>query len=124
MDDTFSSPSNGNVSEGSDGATDSEIFIDPPPDACPEAAGGYDGFRVYEVKTDGITSYLSIKHDVADWTTSCWSGAFLPTRSLLFDGDLMTLKSHTILSHDLFTLAEDATPINLDDQNTICEPYI
>jgi uncharacterized secreted protein with C-terminal beta-propeller domain len=130
VNDTFIPPSDGNVSEGSGGVSSSsapsgsEILIDPIPGPCYEATGGFDGFRVYEVKTDGITSYLSIKHDVADWTKSCWSGAFLPTRSLVFDGDLMTLKTHTILSHDLSTLAEDATPINLDDQNTVCEPYI
>ena len=125
VNDTLISPSDGNVSEGGDGgSSDSEILIDPLPGPCYEATDGYDGFRVYEVNTAGISSYLSIEHDIADWTKSCWSSAFLPTRSLVFDGDLMTLKSHTILSHDLSTLEADATPINLDDQNTVCEPYI
>ena len=125
VNDTLISPSDGNVSEGGDGgSSDSEILIDPLPGPCYEATDGYDGFRVYEVNTAGISSHLSIEHDIADWTKSCWSSAFLPTRSLVFDGDLMTLKSHTILSHDLSTLEADATPINLDDQNTVCEPYI
>jgi Beta propeller domain len=122
---TGSSPSSGNSSDGSEAEpVDSKIVIDPLPGPCYEATDGYDGFRVYEVTASGINTYLSIEHDIADWTKSCWSGAFLPTRSFVFDGDLMTMKTHTILSHDLSTLASDATPINLDDQNTVCEPYI
>ena len=127
---------NGNSTEGSDGGSssseaiddtiviDDAIVIDPIPGECYETTNGYDGFRVYDIATSGIKSYLSIEHDIADWTESCWSGALLPTRSLVFDGDLMTLKSHTILSHDLSTSASSATPINLDNQNTVCEPYI
>jgi hypothetical protein len=117
--------------EGKTGSTvqpetsDSRMFITPILQPCFEGTNGFDGFRVYEVTTEGISSYLSVKHDIADWTQkSCWSSAYLPTRSFVFDGDLMTLKSHTILSHDLSTLMEDAKPINLDDQNTVCEPYI
>jgi hypothetical protein len=112
-------------SSGADVASSSDILVDPvSPSICYEPSGGYDGFRVYEVTAQGISLYLSIQHDISDWYTSCWSSAFLPTRSLVFDGDLMTMKSHTILSHDLSTLSADAAPINLDNENTKCEPYI
>ena len=128
--DTSSSPPSdgGGVSTSSEGdeAPDSgnatDIFIDPFP-TCLEPAGGFDGFRVYEIKSSGIKPYLSIAHDLGNWF-GCWGGAFLQSRSLVFDGDLMTLKGHTILSHDLSTLLQDATPINLDDKVTVCEPYI
>jgi uncharacterized secreted protein with C-terminal beta-propeller domain len=107
-----------------DFATPTDDLV-PNPDigSCTEATDGYDGFRVYEVSTDGISLYMSIRHDVSNWTSTCWSDALLPARSLLFDGDLMTMKSHSILSHDLSTMEEDATPINLDNETTVCESY-
>lgn len=126
----ISPPTTANATGGDDVASttesvDSKIAVDPAfPSTCYEPSGGYDGFRVFEVTTEGISTYLSIQHDISDWYTTCWSGAFLPTRSLVFEGDLMTMKSHTILSHDLSTMSADAPPINLDNENTVCEPYI
>jgi uncharacterized secreted protein with C-terminal beta-propeller domain len=112
----------GGVATGSDGNS-SSIPIDPVPYPCYEPAGGFDGFRVYDIKSSGIAPYLSIAHDLDDWY-GCWSGAYLQSRSLVFDGDLMTLKGHSILSYDLSTRTQDATPINLDNNVSVCEPYI
>jgi uncharacterized secreted protein with C-terminal beta-propeller domain len=124
-----SDPSIGNSTDGAEIATsegaDSKIVIDDPfPTQCYEPVSGFDGFRVYEIKPEGIEQYFSIKHDVSDWFTTCWSAAYLPSRSLVFNGDLMTMKGHTILSHDLSTRVQDATPINLDTEVSVCEPYI
>ena len=39
----------------------------------------------------------------------------MQSRSIVVDGDLMTFKGHSILSHDLSDRVRDAEPINLDD---------
>jgi uncharacterized secreted protein with C-terminal beta-propeller domain len=119
-DTAVSSPSDGSSTVS---AADGGISIDPVPYPCYEPAGGFDGFRVYDIKSSGIAPYLSIAHDLDDWY-GCWSGAYLQSRSLVFDGDLMTLKGHSVLSYDLSTRTQDAAPINLDKNETVCEPYI
>jgi len=90
------------------------------------APDGFDGFRVYLIDPmEGISPYFSIEHGSGDFYRGCWSNAFLQSRSLVFEGDLMTMKSHSILSHDLTDRLQDAEPIDLDDslEEDKCSPY-
>jgi hypothetical protein len=43
----------------------------------------------------------------------CWSDSSLPSRNMVFDGNLITFKSHSILSTDLSTM-EQNWELNLD----------
>ena len=77
----------------------------------------FDGFYVYEVdQVTGIFPRFSIEHANNDQIRNgCWSrSGYLAARSLVFSGDVMTLKGHTILSHDLQTNLTNGPPVNLD----------
>lgn len=63
--------------------------------------GNYDGFYVFDVSRDGIEFRLNISHvDSADFY-GCYSQSQLPQRSLVFNGNVTTLKGHSVLSTDL-----------------------
>jgi Beta propeller domain len=104
----------------------SSVVIDYMPSQCWNTTGGFDGFRVYEVSaTAGIGERGSIEHASGNaFAYGCWSSAWLAPRSLVFSGELMTLKGHSILSHDLSTLQEIADPIILDTDVKDCRPWI
>lgn len=86
---------------------------------------GFDGFRLYKIDEEaGITPYFSIEHASSNFYDGCWSSAgYLQARSLVFGGDIMTFKGHSILSHDLTSQLPDTTPIKLDDGIVDCSPY-
>eukprot|EP00543_Licmophora_paradoxa_P001658 CAMPEP_0202447998 /NCGR_PEP_ID=MMETSP1360-20130828/6779_1 /ASSEMBLY_ACC=CAM_ASM_000848 /TAXON_ID=515479 /ORGANISM="Licmophora paradoxa, Strain CCMP2313" /LENGTH=1014 /DNA_ID=CAMNT_0049065353 /DNA_START=74 /DNA_END=3118 /DNA_ORIENTATION=+ len=64
--------------------------------------GNFDGFRVYDVsKTDGIRERMEISHVEWDAFYGCYYDAYLPERSFVFDGDVTTMKGHSIVSTDL-----------------------
>ena len=92
---------------------------------CYNITGVFDGFRLYKIDaTNGITEYFSIVHASGDLKSGgCWSGSSLQPRSLVFHGDIMTLKGHSILSHNLTSQKQNAAPINLDDGVAVCKPY-
>lgn len=80
----------------------------------------FDGFYVYDVDPDfdasveeGIALDFEISHFDSESLWYCFGRDYLPPRSLVFDGDLMTLKGHSILSHDLAT-EEKLFEIELD----------
>lgn len=76
----------------------------------------FDGFRIYSVNPEeGIEQYFDIAHASNDFYYGCYSYASLTPRSLVFDGDIVTLKGHSILSHDLTLRQADAEPVNLDE---------
>jgi len=79
----------------------------------------FDGFRLYKIDPEtGITPYVSIEH-ASSLYGGCWSrSAHLDARSMVFGGDILTLKGHSILSHDLTTKLVDAAPIHLDSNLT------
>lgn len=93
---------------------------------CYNNTGGFDGFRVYKIdETAGISQHVAIEHASGnDFAYGCWSSAFLQARSLVFDGELMTLKGHSILSNDLSTLEPIAAPIILDTKEEECHPWM
>lgn len=64
----------------------------------------FNGFIVYDIDViEGITKSFQFSHMKENTYNLCWSNALLPARSLVFDGDLTTMKGHTVMSHDLET---------------------
>jgi hypothetical protein len=66
----------------------------------------FDGFVVYDVdESRKISRLFEISHVLGDTdatgSTFCWSQDSLPPRSLVFNGNVTTLKGHTVLSTDL-----------------------
>ena len=84
----------------------------------------FDGFVVYnidisnkEISVAGIVTH----YEGQDEIESCWGEAMLPSRSMVFKGDLMTFKTHIIkMTKDVNNLSEEAWPeVNLDANRTM-----
>ena len=73
-------------------------------DTGPPTTGNFDGFYVYNVSPkDGISLRFKISHvDSADFY-GCYWGSNLPQRSMVFNGNVTTLKGHSVVSTDLDT---------------------
>jgi inhibitor of cysteine peptidase len=87
----------------------------------------FDGFKVYHVKTaaKSITEYYEISHG-SDYYNGCWGYSYVSPRSLVFGGNVWTLKTHTIQVHDLTNRVQVGdTEINLDEDLSAeeCTPY-
>jgi len=88
----------------------------------------FDGFVVYDVdETRDFKKKFNVSHvNAKDACYGCWSRNELPSRSLVYNGNVMTLKGHKVLSHILSneTFRWD---LNLDrnakDQNAFCYPW-
>jgi uncharacterized secreted protein with C-terminal beta-propeller domain len=85
----------------------------------------FDGFIIYDV--DETNTEFSKKFNVSHvytkehiGSTYCWSAARLASRSLVFDGDVMTMKGHTILRHDL-EIEVRTDYLNLDEGRDVQE---
>jgi len=73
--------------------------------------GSFDGFVVYDIAKDiddvnGISPSLTVSHvEPSNMSSSyhCWYSATLPSRSLVFNGKLTTIKGHTVVSTSLAT---------------------
>jgi hypothetical protein len=97
-------------------------------DGTTSSTDGFDGFRVYNIdETNGISIYTSISHafgNFDDTTMYCWSSSYLPSRSMVFSGDMMTFRGHTIVDTDLTTTTQKST-VNLDEglDPSKCSPY-
>lgn len=64
--------------------------------------GNFDGFFVYDVSRAGINLRMNISHvDSENFFGGCYSNSDLPQRSLVFNGDVTTLKGHSVVSTDL-----------------------
>jgi len=92
----------------------------------------FDGFTVYDVFPDDPDQKMDRRFEISHRRTSddsasegkavynyCWSYDRLEPRSLVFDGNVMTMKGHTVLSHDLdndgsVTADERLWTLNLD----------
>mmetsp|Transcript_8922 Transcript_8922/g.12689 ORF Transcript_8922/g.12689 Transcript_8922/m.12689 type:complete len:281 (+) Transcript_8922:977-1819(+) len=62
----------------------------------------FDGYKVYEISIDnGITEKHTIKHVQDEGFYYCYSRSILPERSFVFNGDVMTLKRHSVRLTDL-----------------------
>jgi Beta propeller domain len=88
----------------------------------------FDGFKVYNVNQEAktITEYYEISHG-SNFYNGCWGFSYLSPRSFVFGGDVWTLKTHTILIHDLTdrVAVGAAGGINLDQDldKQVCTPY-
>jgi len=79
------------------------------------AASFFDGFIVYNIPVDSgkkIGVSFEIPH-VDDGMRACWSQSSLTPRSMVFNGNVTTMKGHTILSHSLST-KDKQWMLNLD----------
>jgi hypothetical protein len=65
--------------------------------------GNFDGFYVYDVSPDGIVLRTTISHVESEAFYGCYSSAQLPQRSMVFNGNVTTLKGHSVFSTDLDT---------------------
>lgn len=65
--------------------------------------GNFDGFVAYDVSRKGISERITISHVESEQFYGCYYQAYLPERSFVFDGDVTTMKGHSVLSTDLDT---------------------
>eukprot|EP00540_Astrosyne_radiata_P006731 CAMPEP_0116865808 /NCGR_PEP_ID=MMETSP0418-20121206/25667_1 /TAXON_ID=1158023 /ORGANISM="Astrosyne radiata, Strain 13vi08-1A" /LENGTH=800 /DNA_ID=CAMNT_0004501349 /DNA_START=1054 /DNA_END=3456 /DNA_ORIENTATION=+ len=63
----------------------------------------FDGFVVYDISRQGISQRFNITHARGNEFYGCYYWARLPERSLVFNGNVTTLKGHSVLSTDLDT---------------------
>ena len=72
----------------------------------------FDGFHVFDINPDfeseGIEEGIKLDFTVAHYSSEepnldCYGKSSLKPRSLVFNVDMMTLKGHTVLGHDLGT---------------------
>lgn len=63
--------------------------------------GNFDGFVIFDVSKEGISERFRISHVESQDFWGCYYNAYLPERSLVFNGDVMTLKGHSIVSTNL-----------------------
>lgn len=90
----------------------------------------FDGFAVYDVFPDDLDKKIDRRLEISHRRTSpdtdsvsasyCWSYDRLEARSMVFDGNVMTMKGHTVLSHDLDSEGSVLPPaelwvLNLDE---------
>lgn len=63
----------------------------------------FDGFVVYDVdESNPFYKKFNISHVGVDEAADfCWSKKKLSSRSMVFDGDVMTMKGHKVLSHSV-----------------------
>jgi len=76
----------------------------------------FDGFVVYDVdETKDFSKKFNVSHvNPKDACNLCWTTDKLSPRSLVFDGNVMTLKGHTVLSHTL-DVGSFRWTLNLDE---------
>jgi hypothetical protein len=63
--------------------------------------GNFDGFYVYDVSREDISLRMTISHVQSKDFFDCYSSATLPQRSMVFNGNLMTVKGHSVVSTNL-----------------------
>ena len=80
----------------------------------PSKSGNFDGFITYDVSRQGISLRGEIPHVESNQFYGCFSNAYLPQRSLVFNGNVTTLKGHSVLSTDLDTFKK-TWELQLDD---------
>jgi hypothetical protein len=65
-------------------------------------ANEFHGYIVFKADETGIEEECRINHGYGDmYTNMCYYCAWLPRRSMIFDGDLVTLNDHFIASTDM-----------------------
>ena len=81
----------------------------------------FDGFVVYDVKLGNITPSYEIEHSDSSYMyTGCFYNARMPARSLVFQSQLTTILSHSVISTSLDT-GEQNWNVSLDEGLNITE---
>jgi hypothetical protein len=65
--------------------------------------GNFDGFFLYDVSRTGISQRMNITHAASQDFYGCYYQAYLPERSFVFNGNVTTMKGHSVISTDLDT---------------------
>ena len=65
--------------------------------------GNFDGFVAYDVSAQGISLRLNVSHVESEQFYGCYYRAYLPERSFVFNGNVTTMKGHSVVSTDLDT---------------------
>ena len=68
-----------------------------------ETSGNFDGFVAYDVSSAGIAPRLNVSHVESSQFFGCYYQAYLPERSFVFNGNVTTMKGHSVVSTDLDT---------------------
>ena len=63
--------------------------------------GNFDGFFLYDVSRSGISQRMNITHVASQDFYGCYYHASLPERSFVFNGNVTTMKGHSVISTDL-----------------------
>lgn len=103
----------------------SVVLTDSSEDASSDS---YDGFLVFHIDPVlGMQEKFAIKHATGDYLTDgCYGIHHLRPRSLVFTNNstnrtiAITIKGHSIQSHDLLTTFETVGSVNLDEDVTDC----
>lgn len=95
-----------------------------------EVYNDFDGFQVYDINaTDGIKSVGNVTHaDSALMEWGCFSNTYISSRSMVFNGRLMTMKGHSIIMSDSLEDPSTLWTLNLDmnrnkTSQTDCMPW-
>jgi len=86
-----------------------------------EAEDSFDGFRIYNIdELEGITKVGEVIHADADLMSgACFSWAYIPSRSMVFNGNLLTMKGHTIImTQNVLSPDNTLWSIDLDEGRT------
>ena len=66
-----------------------------------DPTGNFDGFFLYDVSRSGISQRMNITHVASQDFYGCYYHASLPERSFVFNGNVTTMKGHSVISTDL-----------------------
>jgi len=86
-----------------------------------EDATDFDGFRIYNIdEMEGITKVGEVIHADADlMSRACFSWAYIPSRSMVFKSNLLTMKGHTIMmTENVLDPGSTLWTIDLDEGRT------
>jgi hypothetical protein len=62
----------------------------------------FEGFAVFSIENNTISRAFDVDHkDSSTYTDGCYPCGWLPERSFVFSGDVMTMKGHSVVSTDL-----------------------
>jgi len=81
----------------------------------------FDGFRIYNIdELEGITKVGEVIHADAElMSRACFSWAYIPSRSMVFNSNLLTMKGHTIMmTENVMNPGSSLWTIDLDEGRT------
>jgi uncharacterized secreted protein with C-terminal beta-propeller domain len=87
----------------------------------PPEDNNFEGFAVFSVENNKISRAFRVDHkDSTTFTDGCYPCGWLPERSFVFSGDVMTMKGHSVVSTDLASDGNTEWTLNADDLPMCC----